>query len=220
MIENLLKNISKKIVNKRHNKPIIIGINGVDGSGKSTFAKNLENFFINSGERVSRISIDSFHNPKKIRYRKGEISADAFYLDSINFEGFKEQSLKPLKSAKKYPINIASQIFNLESDTSEMISTEIFENDIVIFEGIFLFRQDMKDFFDFKIFIDADFNKTMKRMVLRDLSPTATRQQIELYKERTNKKYIAGQKLYFTENDPKALSDIIINNNDYEKPFI
>jgi uridine kinase len=53
-----------------------VGIDGVDGAGKTTFADELREALTPSGRPVIRATVDGFHNPKTVRYRRGRSSPE------------------------------------------------------------------------------------------------------------------------------------------------
>ncbi len=70
-INGIYKEVTMEILNrKQKNKPIIVGINGVDTSGKSMFTKELSRYLFKIGFKSEIISIDDFHNPSKIRNKE------------------------------------------------------------------------------------------------------------------------------------------------------
>ena len=73
---------------------VFIGIDGVDGAGKTTFADAL-------GARlqcpVIRISIDGFHRPTRRRYRQGRASPRGFFEDSYEYGAFRSLVVEPLR---------------------------------------------------------------------------------------------------------------------------
>lgn len=215
--EGVFEKISKQIIEwKQEAKPYIVGINGVDGSGKTQFAAKLSSYF----DQVVCIHIDDFHNSKQYRYRRGEESPEAFYYDSINYDGFVNSTLKPIKRAERYPVRIKSKLFNLEQDHEDIQFTEISNDSVVLVEGIFLFRPEIAQLLDMKIFIDCDFDITLKRMKNRDVKDGNNHQAIRDYERRTQRKYVRGQELYFSDISPRSVADIIIDNNDYNAPKI
>ena len=67
VIEKLAERISRVI--RTH--PVRVGIDGVDGVGKTTLADELLEPLRRGGRSVIRASIDGFHNPRSVRYRLG-----------------------------------------------------------------------------------------------------------------------------------------------------
>ena len=107
---DLLKFISKEILKLKKQRPIVVGINGVDGSGKSYFSKELENHLRkNTKRQIINVSIDDFHNPREKRYEKGENSPEGYYYDSFNLTAFRNLLLKPLHNGE---LKIKTRYFN------------------------------------------------------------------------------------------------------------
>jgi uridine kinase len=205
-------------------RPILVAVDGVDASGKSFFAKNLAQKLIAANQitndqdwAVVTASIDDFHNPKQIRYRQGRESAKGFYEDSFNYPRLKELLLDPFKNgAGLYKTKY------FDCDLDEQVESEfkiVKLKSILIFEGIFNLRQELRDYWDLRIFLDVSFDETLKRNISRDqdLNRLKDTQEVErMYKL----KYQPGQELYFQEADPKSFADLVINNTDYLNPVI
>ena len=205
---SVLKEVESNIKDGR----FIIGVNGVDTSGKTTFTKNLKKHLENRGYHVESVSIDDFHNESKIRYQnsdpvEGYIN-DAFDLASL------EQFLDEIKNKK-----IENKRFkHLDLDTNKFSKTKdyFFRDDtIVLLEGVLLYRPPIEKYIDLKIFLDISFEEVLKRAEKRDV-PKYGIEFLEKYK----KKYIPIQKKYLKENNVKEKCDIIIDNNDYKCPII
>ena len=73
-----------------------VGIDGVDGSGKTVFAGELADALAIIGRPVVRISVDDFHNVSAVRYRRGRSSPEGCWLDSFNYERLRADVLEPL----------------------------------------------------------------------------------------------------------------------------
>lgn len=75
---------------------LLVGVDGAAGAGKRTLADELARVL--EGERVAviRSSVDSFHNPRAVRWRRGRGSAEGYYLDSHDLPSLKAVLLDPL----------------------------------------------------------------------------------------------------------------------------
>jgi len=188
--------------------PLFVGINGVDTSGKTTITKEISEILLANNHKVQVISIDEFHNPKAIRYQ-GDNPITSYIEYAFNLEFILKNILKP---------RIVNKTFSLlDLDTDEYSfekKIRISEESIVLFEGVLLFRDPIKDYFDLKIFIDISFNEVLNRAVIRDYHIFG-----EETKSRYETKYIPIQKLYIKKWNPKGQSQIIIDNNDYNNPI-
>ena len=82
---------------------------------------------------------------------------------------------------------------------------------VLVFDGIFLHRPELRDEWDISIFLDVPFAESYRRMSLRDgcsADPLAV----------ANRRYYAGQQLYLAEVNPAAAADIVIDNADVDHP--
>lgn len=55
-----------------------VAVDGIDGAGKSTLADELTRWLQGSGVTVIRSTIDSFHNPRAVRWQRGKGSPVGF----------------------------------------------------------------------------------------------------------------------------------------------
>lgn len=76
---------------------VIVAIDGIDGSGKTTFADELAPVLARRGRPVVRASVDGFHNSKAVRYQRGKCDPEGFFLDSYNYEALKRFLLDPFR---------------------------------------------------------------------------------------------------------------------------
>ena len=198
---------------------LIVGLNGVDGSGKTTMARTLEHRLKKSGHKVLLISVDDFHNPRSVRYKRGELSPIAFCHDSINYDAIANNALKPAFEMKGKSVLCQTKLFDLALDEEDAQFEEVTSNTILLVEGIFLFRPEICPFLHVKIFLDVLFENVMQRVLSRDIATLSTEANI---RERYSHKYIPGQMLYLDEVSPQSIADVVIDKNDFEsaKMFI
>ncbi|WP_203138445.1 uridine kinase [Microbacterium sp. JZ31] len=69
--------------------PAIVAIDGVDGSGKTTFARELRDRLVR--RRSSIIHLDDFLNPPGIRHARGRWSPLGFWLDTYDYPAFRRR---------------------------------------------------------------------------------------------------------------------------------
>lgn len=214
----LLGYLSSKILEIEKDSPILIGIDGIDASGKTTLADELAEYLKDSIEYdIIRASIDGFHNPEKIRYAKGKDSPQGYFYDSFNFPMVIDKLLNPLYSGN---LEYKTRAFDHSTDSEVILSTQKANNNsILIMDGIFLLRPELINYWDLKIFLEVDFKVALQRNISRQLKedPTFSEQKII---DRYNSRYMPGQKLYFKEVNPKDKSDIIVHNSNFESPTL
>lgn len=214
---NLLKFLSQRVLTIEKDSPVLIGINGIDTSGKTTLTQALIPYIETSGRHIITASVDDFLNPEKIRYAQGEYSSEGCYHDTYNYKKMTEILLDPLKSGNRKYKTVS---FDYRIDREVMMPTrKADKNTILIMEGIFLFRPELVSYWDLKIFLDIDFESALERAVKR----TADQEHIgseQAIIDKYNTRYIPAQQLYYQEATPKEKADIIIDNNDFNNPVI
>lgn len=215
--EQLLQFLSERIIETKKDQPVLVGIDGVDASGKTTLAEDLANYLKNFNRNIIRASIDGFHNPEKIRYQRGRDSFEGYYYDSFNHKAVTGNLLSPLKTGN---LEYRRAVFDYRIDSEVDSCIEKATNDsILLMEGVFLFRPELLSYWDIKIFLDVPFESTVKRAIKREAEIEHLGEESQII-EKYRKRYIPGQELYFKEANPKKKADIIIDNTDFNNPII
>jgi phosphoglycolate phosphatase len=195
--------------NKQADKAFVIGVNGIDCSGKSVFAKALEEFLKSKGRDTQMIELDDFHNTKIIRYA-GENQAENYYQRSFNIGLIIEKLLSPIRNKKTVYTELT--LLNLDSDQYDLVKKySVNRNTIVIFEGVFIFRKELAPFIDYRIFLEIPFDESKKRAKIRDIAASV---------EKYDVKYLPAQVKYLKEYPPRQIADFVVDNTNWEYPKI
>lgn len=191
----------------------IVGINGVDTSGKTILTNLFSRFLRSLNIKTEVLHIDDFHNPLKIR-TKGDNKNDAYYNNAFNYTQLIQDVLIPLKENTYLDKTVTC--LDLDSDKYEkLVHYTIDKDTVLLIEGVLLFREPLINFIDVKIFLYIDFAEVLERAKQRDVPKYG-----ESFLQKYIDKYIPIQKKYIEECKPQEISDILINNNDYQNPVI
>lgn len=90
----ILQQVASTILVAPPTQMVRVGIDGVDGAGKTVFGDELAQVLRESGRRIIHASVDSFHHPRSIRYRLGRHSPHGFFRDSYNYAQLKASTLR------------------------------------------------------------------------------------------------------------------------------
>lgn len=96
ILTDIVLQVAEAIFHRRTAFITRVGIDGIDGAGKTTFANVLAETLASQAVPAIRSSVDGFHNPKAIRYRSGRMSPLGFYADSYDYARLKSSLLDPL----------------------------------------------------------------------------------------------------------------------------
>ena len=210
--DKLLRTIAGQVLDFPATNVVRVAIDGDAGAGKTTFGDELTPILEAAGRPVIRASVDGFHNPRGARYRLGADSPQGFFLDSYNYEELAECLLRPLSAGGTRCFQRAA--FDHRTDRPVVAAEEYAEpNSILVFDGLFLHRPELRFYWDFSIFLDVDFRISIPRCAQRgegSPDPLAA----------SNRRYVEGQNIYLAQCSPKAFASVIVNNEDLENPYI
>ncbi|MBE7150107.1 hypothetical protein FUT12_21630 [Bacillus mycoides] len=211
-----IKVIADHILALNLTHPIRVGVSGITASGKTTFANELAEEIKNRGEQVTRASIDDFHNPRAIRYAQGKESARGYYEDAHDYTSFKERLLKPLGPNGNLQYETISH--NLITD-SPVHNTPLVAppNMVLIVDGTFLLKKEIEYLFDYKIFVDTDFEIARKRGANRETKAFGSYEEAE---KMFINRYHAACKMYIDEHNPKECANVIFQNSNFDDPVV
>lgn len=142
---------------------LIIGIAGGSGSGKTTVVKALTDQL---KERVVVIPQDSYYKDSSHLPMEERQKVNFDHPDSIDFE-LLIQHLKDLKAGKSIEQPVYSYITCSRSKTE---TVTVNPAEVIIVEGILIFCcKKLRDQMDIKIFVDADDDDRLMRVMARDI---------------------------------------------------
>lgn len=188
---------------------IVVAIDGVDGAGKTRFAGDLAAAVRAFGRPVVQATIDGFHHPRAIRYRRGRHSPDGYYLDSYDYAGLRRHLLAPFRAGA---ISVETARFDHRTDRAVSIRAAMPDGDAaLLIDGIFLHRDELAWAWDLSLFLQVPFAVSYARMAVRDGAP-ADPHAME------NRRYLEGQQLYLRTCRPEQRATLLIDNAELTAP--
>jgi len=204
--------IAGRIARLAPDRVVRVAIDGVDGAGKTTFADELADILRTLPRSVIRASVDGFHNPRALRYRRGRNSPEGYFEDSYNYAALKEHLLDPLSpgGSRRY----RAAVFDHVTDTAVSVpEREAPASSILLFDGIFLHRPELFPYWDASIFLDVDFAVSVSRCASRDGSSPDPFSS-------ANRRYVKGQRIYLLACEPTKKATITIDNTNLSSPAL
>lgn len=144
-------------------KPLIIGIAGGSGSGKTTFLRALMDRV--PKENLALVSQDNYYQPIELQEKdeNGQVNFDLPI--SINREQF-FNDINQLMNGKS--ITKTEYTFNNENREAQQIVVQPAK--IIVTEGLFVFHyNEIRDLLNYKVYIDAHKETRLERRIHRDL---------------------------------------------------
>lgn len=192
------------LIGEKGNRSIVVGIDGLGGSGKTTFATSLANYFREKGVETIVFHIDDFIHPKRIRYDAAKEEWFCYYFLQWRYDYFIFEVLSQLVSGDE--IHKEIELYDKEDDVYAKQSVYIPKQTVVIIEGVFLQRPELKPFFDYVVYMDVPQNVRLKRVLKRDTYIGDEQAILEKYKKR----YFPAEEYYMRCCSPVERADHVI----------
>lgn len=215
MRKKLVEETVELIAKMRLPHPVRVGIDGASASGKTRFADSLVEPLKQLGRDVIRVSIDGFHNPPEIRYRRGEDSVDGYIEDSFDKESVIKLVLDPLGPSgnREYKVSLYDFVTNRQTLSA---FKQAQPDSILIFDGVLLFCDLLGDLFDFRILVEAEEDRLLRRALVRDCERLGG---VDRVRSKYSTRYLPGQRRYFDLYRPHQQAHLVVDNNDFDAPF-
>jgi len=192
------------------NRPVLIGITGGTGSGKSTIAKEIYKSF--GEDCIAMIEQDSYYKDQSHLTSEERVKTNYDHPDAFDTKLLVEQLSQLINGeAVEKPI----YDFEIHNRVKETIRIE--PRDIIILEGILVLQEEiLRDMLDIKIYVDTDPDVRFIRRMVRDVKERGRTIDSVITQYLTVVKQMHEQ---FTENT-KRYADIIIPEGGHNKVAI
>ncbi|MBN2260859.1 MAG: uridine kinase [Clostridiales bacterium] len=146
------------------NRPILIGISGGTGSGKTTVARAI--FASLPESNITIIAQDSYYKEQSSLSFEERVKTNYDHPLAFDNDLLKKQLIKLLDHEQ---IEMPVYNFSIHNRSNETIT--VFPKDIIILEGIMILEDEsLRNLMDIKIFVDTDPDVRIIRRIVRDIN--------------------------------------------------
>lgn len=193
---------------KAHQSPgaFTVAVSGIDAAGKGYISRQLNTELKKKGYCVALINIDPWQNPIPIRLQK-ENAVQNIYENIFRWEDFFEQLIFPLQRSKG--IYLETKGIRSDADIYYPLAYDYTNIDILLVEGILLFKKKYLHYYHYKIWIECSFETGLKRAIRRNIEQLDEQRLVQDY----DTYYYAAQQLHFRRDAPLESADFIFDNN-------
>lgn len=195
-----------------HPHPVRVGIDGFSAAGKSTLADELAAIVTAQGRPCLRADLDDFKRPRAER----PAGPEGFYRGAYDLDAIGRFLLTPLEPGGDRQVHL--RFFDQQRQAPFPVEVQLVPaNAVVIADGAYLLRPELRDRWDLRIFVEIDFDLVLARGAARDAAWTGS---AEAAAEHYRNYYIPAERLYDAEADPRSHADVIVDNRNLANPII
>ncbi|QFG70268.1 uridine kinase [Ornithinimicrobium pratense] len=164
-----------------------------------------------AGRTVHAVSVDGFHHPRAVRHARGS-TGESFYADSYDYEALRRKVLRPFRAGRE----IFPAVHDVDTDRPvHPDPVELPEDALLLVEGIFLRRPELRGEWDATCLITAPLQVTVPRGNARH--PERRVAGDDDPQHPANARYVEGQRLYRLQARTWAPT-WIVDNTDLSRP--
>ncbi|MFS0698869.1 uridine kinase [Cellulomonas sp. 179-A 4D5 NHS] len=188
----------------------LVAVDGIGGSGKSTFAAALAQRV--DDRPVLVLHADDFLHPSATRHARGRLSPEGFWLDAYDYGALTGWALTPL-GAGGDGLYRTHALDHLADRAVRPDPVQAPADALVVVEGTFLHRDELVGSWDFSVYLDVPFAVGHGRLALRDgIDPDPERGPL--------RRYTGAQRLYLDAAAPWERASVVLDTTDAAHPRI
>lgn len=191
-----------------------VGIDGLTAAGKTSFGHELAQRISRAGRPVLRASLDDFKKPWRDRHLYDRESGEGYYRNAFDYAAVRRLLLEPAGAAGSGDCSLCSIDPLTQIDHSSEI-TPAAADAVLIVDGVFAFRPEINDHWDYRIWLHVDQETSLQRGARRDRDWAGSAAEA-VHRDR----YLVAERIYIAEVDPIRLVDVVIDNAAFDRPRI
>jgi uridine kinase len=183
----------------------VVGLSGIDGSGKSSVAAAVAKQLESIGLRVAQVPLDPWHSTRAERFQ-GPDPAEHFYRHAFRWDDVFDLLIEPLRNTRS--VDFKTWVHPIEDAPSFQRRYHFRDVDLVLLEGIFLLKREHRDRLDLGWWIDCPFDEALARARNRNQEGLADVELVREYREI----YFPAQRLHLDLDQPMKWAEGVLNN--------
>jgi uridine kinase len=206
-VRDTVERIERRIERREGDRAMLVAISGIDGSGKGFTTAMLDSALRWRGRRTAVLHVDDWIEHVDRRFDSAR-HAEHFYERGIRLDEMFDRLVTPLRDRRSIRL-VAMQAHVTCSNTLTPHRYEFDDVEIILLEGIFLLRRDLRRLYDFSIWIDCSYETALARALDRNQEGLMRDELIRDY----HAIYYPAQRLHATLDRPRDAADAIIVND-------
>jgi len=205
-IDELIGRILTRRANIPESRSLLVGLSGIDGSGKGYVTGQIEARLAQHGVAAAIVNVDGWLNLPGERFNQ-DAPAEHFYANAIRFDELFSQLVLPLRERRS--VHLVADFAEENAPSFRKHIYDFKDVGVVVVEGIFLFKPQYRQFFDLTVWLDCSFPTALARAIERAQEGLSVARTIEAYETI----YFPAQKIHLAQDQPRENADLILEND-------
>ncbi len=198
--------IERRAAALRRARALLVGLSGIDGSGKGYLTERLAARLRMKGIEAVGVNVDGWLNLPAQRFNP-EAPAEHLYEHALRLDDLFGRLVLPLKATRRADIMMD---FAEETATAFRPQRYRFEDvDVILLEGIYLFKRCYRPHFDLALWVECSFETALTRALARGQEGLPPDQTAEAYRTI----YFPAQHIHLDRDDPMGRADFLVPND-------
>jgi uridine kinase len=184
----------------------LVGLSGIDGSGKGHLAARLVEALASRGLNVALINVDGWLNLPAVRFDAAR-PAENFYENALRLDELFARLVLPLRRQRSVRVTMA---WVDETATVTRPHAYDFDNvDVIVLEGAYLFKRAYRAHFDLAVWVDCSWQTALERSIARAQEGLPPEETVPAYRTI----FFPAEEIHFARDDPRGGADLIVAND-------
>jgi uridine kinase len=192
-------------------RAVLVAISGIDGSGKGHVSERLAAALNGRGLRTVVLPVDGWLRLPDARFSASDPGGH-FYTHAIRFDELFGDLVLPLRDRRS--VRVTMDYVEETALHARRHTYEFQDVDVILLEGIFLLKQELRAHYDLAIWIDCSFNTALARAIARAQEGLGPDDTIRAY----HAIYFPAQEQHLRLDKPRDAAMMIIRNDQSTEP--
>lgn len=184
----------------------LVALSGIDASGKGWVSVRLAEALREAGRRVAVVNVDGWLNLPHVRFDPAD-PARHFYRYALRFEEMFGRLLLPLRDRRS--LRLEAELVEETSNRFHRHTYDFEDVDLVLVEGIFLLKRELRRHYDLSVWIECSFETALQRAIARGQEGLSREETIAAYRTI----YFPAQGIHFGRDEPRAAAGLVVEND-------
>jgi len=205
-MQRAVEQILWKRRNLRPDRALLVGISGIDASGKGWLTSRLAASLAGVGRKTVTINGDGWLELPERRF-DAERPAEHFYQHAFRFEDMFGGVVLPLRDRRSCDV-----VADFADETASRFRPHRYrfdDVDVILLEGIYLFKRRYRGHFDLACWVDCTFETSLERALRRGQEGLPPEQVVRAYETI----YFPAQRIHFERDEPRSGADLVLGND-------